>query len=197
MRKPQVEHLWNDITLTLVSPEGAIIYHLISILFFLMTRIQCQCIHVTPLTVVQLLYHTLWLAANSGANFMSVRLQIMTKSLLLLICSPVKACLCKGSVDVLTHIKKEKQKRKTHNTNWEINTVSEADKGIDLSLSCVIYEPSSCFRLHWPQKKKCSLVTVTGQEGNALVLLLVILFYCCMTACLLTAAKHPVLPEKP
>ena len=41
------------------------------------------------------------------------------------------------------------------------------------------------------------LVTVTGQQGDALVLLPVILFYCCMTVRLMTAAEHAALPGDP
>lgn len=43
MRKPQVEHLRNDITLTSVPPQGSIVYHLISIMFILMSRTEPLC----------------------------------------------------------------------------------------------------------------------------------------------------------
>lgn len=43
MRKPQVEHLRNDITLTSVPPQGSIMYHLISIMFILMSRTELLC----------------------------------------------------------------------------------------------------------------------------------------------------------
>lgn len=43
MRKPQVEHLRNDITLTSDPPQGSIMYHLISIMFILMSRTEPLC----------------------------------------------------------------------------------------------------------------------------------------------------------
>lgn len=43
MRKPQVEHLQNDITLTSTPPQGSIMYHLISIMFILMSRTEPLC----------------------------------------------------------------------------------------------------------------------------------------------------------
>lgn len=43
MRKPQVEHLQNDITLTSAPPQGSIMYHLISIMFILMSRTEPLC----------------------------------------------------------------------------------------------------------------------------------------------------------
>lgn len=58
MRKPQVEHLWNYITLTAVPPEGAIVYHLIPIMFLLMNRIRASALMLLYWKLVQLLYHT-------------------------------------------------------------------------------------------------------------------------------------------
>lgn len=146
MRKPQVEHLWNDITLTLVSPEGAIMYHLISIMFFLMTRIEpVRWCYFTSVVVS----HIWTLTVHSGVNFMSPSCNSEEET-------PVSCqygFLGNGSVSVLTHIKKKKQKQEIHNTKCEIHTANEPERGIDLSLVCVIYEPSSSFRLHWPQKK--------------------------------------------
>lgn len=71
MRKPQVEQLWNDITLTLVSPEGVIMYHLISIMFFLMTRIEPRrwCYFTQNGSVI--VWHIWTTTAHSDVNFMS------------------------------------------------------------------------------------------------------------------------------
>lgn len=55
MRKPQVEHFWNDTALTLALPQGTAMKHLISIMFILMTRIESM--------------HWYWLMQNCAILF--------------------------------------------------------------------------------------------------------------------------------
>lgn len=168
MRKPQVEHLWNDITLTLVSPEGAIMYHLISIMFLLMT-IEPVCWCYCSYCITYLGYMTV----NRGVNFMSPSSNSEEE--------PAVSCQCCQSFSVMSprlYWPTYKKTEDSHNTKCEIHSVSVPERGIDLSLGCVIYEPPpTSFRLHWPQKRNSHLlVTVTGQQGDALVLPPVILF---------------------
>lgn len=145
MRKPQVEHLWNDITLTLVSPRGAIMYHLISILFFLMTRTE------PPRRRYPVIVSHIWTICAQWSSFLSLRVLTDRGS-----CKLPKSFCVIVCVSAVTHIRSTTQ-------NVKYTPRGARGWGIDLSLACVIYEPSSSFRLRWPQKRNSHLlVTVTG-----------------------------------
>lgn len=163
MRKPQVEHLWNDITLTLASPEGAIMYHLISIMFFLMTRIEpARWCYFTQNTSV-IVSHVWTVTAHRGVNF---------------------KFSCRNLYVQCLHIRIDpyKKKQKIHNTKCKIQNVKYTlwacqSEGSICHLPVWFMNLLPPFRLQWPQKRNSHLlVTVTGQQGDALVFLPVIPF---------------------
>lgn len=86
---------------------------------------------------------------------------------------PVKVCLRSDSVLHVWCVH-PRTKQKIPSSKCEVHTDNVSQWGIDVSLACVIYGPSYSFRLQWPPKRNSHML-VTEQQGDALLLLPVIL----------------------
>lgn len=168
MRKPQVEHLRNYITLTLVSPWGC--YHVPShfnhVLFNGLELIQCSNVYCTQNGSVTVPY--IWaMTVHNGVNFHAPKLKKRGRNFWKMpICFLVKGSLCNSSVAVLTRIKDRKRERKKdfNKTNSKTFTVE--------GLICHLL---GWFNTNLKREHFYLLVTVTGQQGNAMPLTLLLM----------------------